>query len=98
MPAYTRQATESPAGAPVPALSNDIVVEFERNMDAALADMAPSERLSELNRIKVRFIALSERFAARVDSGIFPEFGESAVDYALMIAAIEKRIAAETRQ
>ena len=79
-------------------IRRDIVATFERNLDRDLAGIPPAQRLDRLRRAKVRFLSLLERLLWRIDSGQSPEFGESVVDYEMMIAAITKRIALEERR
>lgn len=69
------------------------------SIDAKLAEMPTAEeRLKALGRAKVKFIALFDQFADRVDAGREPEFGETAFDYATLLADISIRIGREARR
>ncbi len=67
------------------------------SIDAKLAEMPEADRLPALRRSKVKFLAMEEQFKFRVDSGLEPEFAESAFDYPTLLADIETRIAREVR-
>lgn len=101
-PEPARHGLACPAGGDAaPPLVPDTPSNTDRYMarvEAAIVNMTPAERITFLQRDRVRWIGLSEEFAARIDSGKFPYPGENAVDYTLTIAALGARIGRERRQ
>jgi len=68
------------------------------SIDTRLAEMPEADRLPALRDAQFKFIAMSERFAERVDAGLEPEWAETAFDYPILLADISIRIAREMRR
>lgn len=62
-----------------------------------LATLPKTERLPFLRRERVKWIARSEEFAAKIDGGGEPSSDESIYDYTLTIMALSSRIAHEQK-
>jgi hypothetical protein len=72
---------------------SDPAARYMQRVEEHLEGLPPGERVEFLRRQRIKWIALSERFALRIDSGLTPEFGETAWDYALTLAELDKAIA-----
>jgi hypothetical protein len=87
MPALTAPPI-APAADPTP----DNVTKYFARVDKHVEAMSPAERLAFYRRDRIRWIALEEEFAQRIDRGEFPKPGEHAVTYLLIVAELGARL------